>query len=402
MKKGHKAKKQFDTLCAESNSLYTTSPSHQLPIYATAAYAFENLESGIEYFLNQPGAHIYSRYGNPTVEAVAQKIADLETHGLDMEAKALLTSSGMAALHLALESVLKPGDILVTQPILYGGTTELLEKVFRKNGVEILYLKMDAKELEPILKNNSRIKAVLIESPVNPTLECVDIAMICKLAHAYKAKVIADNTFATPFISQPFEYKVDIVVHSTTKFLHGHGASTGGVIVVRDLNFFKDVLWVNYKLIGSNASPFEAWLIDIGLKTLPLRMKQHCSNAFKLAKWFDEHPRIIKVNYPGLKSHPNHSLAKKQMKLFGSMMSIEVDGNLKQVKKILNQLKQCKLVATLGETDTIILHPASMSHLRTPEPIKIQQGISDNLVRISVGLESVEDIVKDWESALSN
>ncbi|MEO6189333.1 MAG: aminotransferase class I/II-fold pyridoxal phosphate-dependent enzyme [Saprospiraceae bacterium] len=401
MRRDHKVIKQFATICAESSKESRTSRPNQLPIYATSGYAFDTLEEGMEIFMNQPGSHVYSRYGNPTVEAVAQKIADLEMHGLGKKGFGLITSSGMSAIHLALESVVKSGDGILTQPILYGGTTELLEKIFRKNGVEVFYQELyDESSIRRRLQMHPNIKVIFIETPVNPTLNCVDIKMISKLANEFKVKLIADNTFATPYLTQAIKFGADIVVHSTTKYLHGHGASTGGAIVTADKKLMFEKIWVNYKLIGSNASPFEAWLIDIGLKTLPLRMDRHCSNALKLATWFESHPLISKVNYPGLKSHPSHAIAKKQMKMFGAMMSIEINASLSKVQKILNKLKICAMVPTLGETGTIILHPASMSHLKTPKEIREAQGIKDNLVRISVGIENVEDIIADWENAL--
>ncbi|MEP7195850.1 MAG: aminotransferase class I/II-fold pyridoxal phosphate-dependent enzyme [Saprospiraceae bacterium] len=401
MSRSHKAKKQFETICSESNIEPKSSRSHQLPIYPTAAFCFDTLEEGIEIFKNQPGSHVYSRYGNPTVEAVAQKIADLEVHNLGLKAYGLLTSSGMSAIHLSLESLVRVGDTIITQPVLYGGTSELLEKVFKKNGVKIVYCEMNSKDhLAEVLNNNPEAKVIFIETPVNPTLNCVDINMICSLARKFKVKVIADNTFSTPYLSQPIKYGVDIVIHSTTKYLHGHGASTGGAIVSANKKLLQETIWTNYKLIGSNASPFEAWLIDIGLRTLPIRMDKQCSNALKLAKYFESHNKILKVNYPGLKSHESYLLAKKQMKLFGAMLSIEIDAKLNQVQKILNRLQICTLAPTLGETDTLILHPASMSHLRTPKAIKESLGIKDNLVRISVGLEQIDDLIEDWNNAL--
>lgn len=397
-----KTKKEFETLCAESTSEQITSRSHQLPIYPTAAFCFDNLEEGIEIFSNQPGSHVYSRYGNPTVEAVAEKISLLETHNLNKSAFGLITSSGMAAIHLAMDAILKSGDAILTQPILYGGTTELFEKIFKKKGIDIIYADLNnIKLLQEILLRNSNIKAIFAESPVNPTLHCVDLESLTRFAIKNKLKTVIDNTFATPFLTQPFKFGVDIVIHSTTKYLHGHGASTGGAVITTDKNLFNKSLWVHYKLLGCNASPFEAWMIDLGLKTLTLRMKKQCQNAQKLAEYFDKHKEIIKVNYPGLKSHPSYKIAKKQMRHFGAMLSIEIKGNLNRVKKVLNKLDLCTMAPTLGETNTLILHPATMSHLKVSQEIKLQQGITDQLVRISVGLENIDDLIQDWSQALA-
>ncbi|NOT38601.1 MAG: aminotransferase class I/II-fold pyridoxal phosphate-dependent enzyme [Saprospiraceae bacterium] len=402
MPRSHKTKKEFDTLCAESTFEVRTSRSHQLPIYPTAAFCFDSLEEGIEIFSNQPGHHVYSRYGNPTVEAVAKKIALLESFDLNKEAYGLLTSSGMAAIHLALDSILTAGDAILTQPILYGGTTELLNKIFKKNGINIFTADLNnVNSLEKLIAENKSIKAIFIETPVNPTLQCINLEAICKFAKKKKLQTIIDNTFATPYITQPLKFDVDIVIHSTTKYLHGHGASTGGAVVTLNKNLFHDKLWPQYKLVGYNASPFEAWLVDLGMKTLPLRMEQQCSNAYKLALFFQKHKEILKVNYPGLKSHPSHNIAKEQMKLFGAMLSIEIKGNLNRVKKVLNALQLCTMAPTLGETNTLILHPATMSHLKVAKDVKLAQGITDNLVRISVGLENINDLINDWKQALS-
>ncbi|MCC6817241.1 MAG: aminotransferase class I/II-fold pyridoxal phosphate-dependent enzyme [Saprospiraceae bacterium] len=402
MVKKHKAKKEFETLCAENTGAEILSRPHQLPIYPTAAFCFDSLEEGIEIFANQPGVHVYSRYGNPTVEAVASKIAKLEVMGSDLPSYGLLTSSGMAAIFLGLDSILRTGDIILTQPILYGGTSELFEKIFQKNGIKIINTDLnDNKNVITLLKNNKNIRAIFIETPVNPTLEIVDLLNICKLAKLHKVLTVVDNTFSTPYLTQPLQFGADIVIHSTTKYLHGHGASTGGAVITSNRKLFYEKLWVSYKLLGCIASPFEAWLIDIGLKTLPQRMNVQCQNAFKLAQFFNSHPKIIKVNYPGLNTHSTHRIAKKQMKRFGAMLSIEIKGNLIQVKRILKKLKLCTIAPTLGETSTLILHPASMSHLKTPKHIKEQQGIKDNLVRISVGLENINDLMNDWDYALS-
>ncbi len=402
MLKPHKTNKEFDTICAESTSETRTSRSHQLPIYPTAAFCFDSLEQGIEIFSNQPGAHVYSRYGNPTVEAVALKIAKLEANGMGKEAFGLITSSGMAAIHLAIDSLIESGDAILTQPVLYGGTTELFQKIFKKNGVEILTCDLnDIHSIKTTLKNHPKIKVIFAETPVNPTLQCINLQKLCKFAIQNSIKTVIDNTFSTPYITQPLIFGADIVIHSTTKYLHGHGASTGGAIVTLNKTLFYEKIWVGYKLIGCNASPFEAWMIDLGIKTLPLRMKAQCDNAMKLAQYFEKNKNIKKVNYPGLKSHSSHLLAKKQMNYFGAMLSIEIDGNLSRVKKILNRLQICIMAPTLGETNTLILHPATMSHLKVPLEIKKQQGITDQLVRISVGLENINDLINDWELAFN-
>jgi len=379
----------------------TTTP-HVLPIYATSSFVFEDIEQGIEIFKNIESGHAYSRYANPTVDTVANKIAALETYGLGLEATAVMTSSGMSAISTLLMGVLKSGDKVLTQANLYGGTTELLKNVFGPLGIETLFTNLkDLDAVNSLMRSDGKIKMLYCETPTNPTLACVDIAELTKIAHAHGAYCAIDNTFPTPMLQQPFAHGVDFIVHSTTKYLNGHGNSIAGVVLGLDKKLMREGVWRAMKLVGTNCSPFEAWLTYNGLKTLALRMERHCANAQKLAEYLEKHPAVERVNYPGLPSHPDHQLAKKQMPGgFGGMMSFELKGGMEAGIKCMNRVQFCTLAPTLGDVDTLILHPASSSHLAISKEIRLQNGITDGLIRVSVGIENVADIIADLEQAI--
>lgn len=379
----------------------TTTP-HILPIYATSSFAFEDIDQGIEIFKNIDSGHVYSRYANPTVDTVAAKIADLETHGLDLDATAVMTSSGMSAISTLLLGVLKAGDKVLTQGNLYGGTTELLTAVFGQFGVETVLIDLrDLNKVESSLQADDKIRLLYCETPANPTLACVDIRALAELAHRHGVLCAIDNTFSSPLLQQPFAYGVDFIIHSTTKYLNGHGNSTAGVIVGLDKTLMRKNVWKAMKLAGTNCSPFEAWLTYNGIKTLALRMQRHCSNALALAEFLERHPAVGRVNYPGLASHPDHELARRQMRGgFGGMLSFELKGGLEAGIRCMNRIKFCTLAPTLGDVDTLILHPASSSHIAVPKEIREQNGITDGMVRVSVGIENVEDIIADLGTAM--
>lgn len=380
----------------------TTAP-HVLPIYATSSFVFENIDQGVEIFKNIESGHVYSRYANPTVDTVARKIADLETLGLEMEAEAILTSSGMSAISTLLLGLLNSGDQVLSQGNLYGGTTELLTAVLQPLGVETVFTDLrNLSGVEEILKSKPSVRLLYCETPANPTLACVDIAALSELAHRHGALVAIDNTFPTPLLQQPFARGVDFIIHSTTKYLNGHGNSIAGVVVGRDRELMRKKVWRAMKLAGTNCSPFEAWLTHNGMKTLALRMERHCHNAQALAEWLEQHPAVARVNYPGLPSHSDHELAKRQMRGgFGGMLSFELKGGLEAGLRCMNRIRFCTLAPTLGDVDTLILHPASSSHLNVAKEIREQNGITDGMIRVSVGIENAEDIIKDLEQAIA-
>lgn len=391
-----------DSFVAKEQAENRTTAPHILPIYATSSFAFENLDECIKVFQNPATAHTYSRYGNPTTDTVARKIAELEAFGSGIEAYGVMTSSGMSAIAALLLGLLRNGDQILTQGNLYGGTTELLADILQPLGVGVHFVHLrDLEQVEQALRTYPRIRMVYAETPANPTLACIDLEAIARLAHQYDAWLAVDNTFATPLLQQPLAYGADFVVHSATKFLNGHGNSIAGVVVGRDAALMRQRVWRAVKLIGANCSPFEAWLAHNGLKTLALRMERHCTNAMALAQYLEQHPAVARVNYPGLPSHPDAELARRQMRGgFGAMLSFELNDGFEAALQCVNRLKFCSLAPTLGDVDTLVLHPASSSHLNIPRKLRLQNGITDGLVRVSVGIENPADIIADFEQAL--
>jgi methionine-gamma-lyase len=293
--------------------------SHTVPIYASSTFTFDSAEQGQDRFSGKEQGYVYSRWGNPTFTVAEEIIAALEAfklkdeNGNALQLKALLHSSGQAAMATLFLSNLKAGDKLLTHYSLYGGTEELLKKVLVDAGVEpVLVDFRNIESVEKALKEIEGIKLVHIETPSNPTNQCVDIATISALAKKHNIKVSVDNTFATPYLQQPFKYDVDFVFHSTTKFLNGHGTAIGGVLLGRDLEFMKTKATKWHRLLGGNSNPFDAFLLITGMKTLEIRMDKHCENAMKVARFLDEHPAIEKVHYAGLESHPDFAVAKNK------------------------------------------------------------------------------------------
>lgn len=382
--------------------------AHITPIYATSTFTFPTAEAGMERFAGDDKSRIYGRWGNPTFTAAEETIAALEAFGLNnsngtpLQLKALLHASGQAAMTTLFMSTLKAGDAVLSHYSLYGGTYELMLKVLHNAGIETIIVDLrNLQQVEEVLKTNPHIKLIHIETPANPTIQCVDIAAVTQIAKQYHKKISVDNTFATPYLQQPFKYGVDFVFHSTTKFLNGHGTAIGGVLIGNDIEFMNTQAWKWQVLLGGNSNPFDAFLLMNGLKTLELRMQRHCSNAKAVAEFLDQHPAIEKVNYAGLPSHPDYSIANKQMKHPGALMSFEVKGGLEAGKQFIDKLQMCVRAISLGTLDTLLSHPASMSHRGVSKEERLKFGITDGLIRLSVGIENVEDILKDFEQALS-
>ncbi len=392
----------FSSLCTHELDDNRTTKPHVLPIYATSSFDFQNLQEGIDIFTGEKKGHVYSRYGNPTIDTVAKKIAALENYGLSGEAQAFLCSTGMAAIHTALLAVAKSGDKILTQGNLYGGTTELFNKVFSQLGIEPIFTNLQSiASVKEALTQHPDIRLMYCETPANPTLACIDLQALGNICKENNLISIIDNTFATPYLQQPLSHGIDIIIHSTTKYLNGHGNSISGAIVCKNEELSKTI-WNTLKLTGGTCNAFDAWLLNNGMKTLTLRMDKHCSNALTVAKRLESHTKVIKVNYPGLESHNSYEIASKQMRLYGGMMSFEVNGGMEAGKTVMNNLKFCTLAPTLGDVDSLILHPASMSHLKVPKELRLRNGITDGLIRLSVGIEDPEDIYSDIEAALEN
>ena len=364
------------------------------PIYQTSTFVFDSTEQGGARFAGKEEGYIYSRLGNPTTTVAEEKIAALECG----EAAAA-TSSGMGAISSALWTLLRAGDHVIADKILYGCTFALLCHGMTRYGVEVEFL--DTSDLEAVkkaMKKNTRV--VYLETPANPNLKISDIEEIAKIAHTNEyTKVVVDNTFASPYLQKPLLLGAGLVVHSATKYLNGHGDVIAGFVVGKKELITEVKLFGIKDMTGSVLGPTEAHLIIRGLKTFEIRMQRHCENAMKVAEYLNAHPKVSKVYYPGLKDHEGYEIAKKQMTGFGGMMSFELEGGFEAGKTLLNNLEMCALAVSLGDTETLVQHPASMTHSAyTKEELK-EAGIPEGLVRLSVGLENIEDIIADLDKA---
>lgn len=347
------------------------------------------------YVQSSPGVHKgyeYSRTHNPTRTRLQECLASLEG-----SSHCVVTASGLSASALIMHALPKGSKVICGDDV-YGGTFRLFDKVF-KGMHEFEYVDTtDLKKLEARIK---KVKPALVwmETPTNPLLKVSDIAAVSKMAHAVKAKVVVDNTFMSPYFQRPLELGADVVLHSMTKYINGHSDTVGGAIMTSD-NEFHEKLKFLQNAIGTCQSPFDSWLILRGVKTLAIRMEAHQKNAMKVAEFLEAHPKVDKVYYPGLKSHPHHALAKKQMKGFGGMISFLVKGGMKETRKFLETVELFALAESLGGVESLIGHPATMTHASIPAETRKSLGIHDNLVRISVGIESVDDLIKDLDHAL--
>ena len=366
-----------------------------MPIYQTSTFIFDSAEQGGRRFALEEAGYIYTRLGNPTTTVLENKIAVLE-EGEAGEAM----SSGMGAISSTLWTVLKAGDHIVTDKTLYGCTFALMNHGLTRFGVEVTFVDTsNLDEVKNAMKKNTRV--VYLETPANPNLKIVDLEALSKIAHTNpNTLVIVDNTFATPYMQKPLKLGADIVVHSVTKYINGHGDVIAG-LVVTNKELADQIRFVGLKdMTGAVLGPQDAYYIIRGMKTFEIRMERHCANAKKVVEFLNKHPKIEKVYYPGLETHPGYEIAKKQMKDFGAMISFELKGGFEAGKTLLNNLKLCSLAVSLGDTETLIQHPASMTHSPYTKEEREAAGITDGLVRLSVGLENVEDIIADLEQGL--
>ena len=366
------------------------------PIYQTSTFAFSTVEQGGARFAEQEGGYIYTRLGNPSLAAVEAKLASLEGG-----VAAMAAASGMGAISSALWSAVVGGDEIVADETLYGCTYALLNHGMSKFGVKVTLT--DLSDIENLKKNlTDKTKVVYFETPCNPTLKLLDIELIAKTAHAFNPdiRVIVDNTFCTPYLQQPLRWGADVVVHSATKYLNGHGDVIAGMVVGKE-DFITQCRMFGLKdMTGAVMSPFDAFLIARGLKTLDIRMERHCANARKVAEFFVNHPAVAKVYYPGLDSFPGHEIAEKQMRLPGGMIAIELKADKATTATALNKLQLCTIAVSLGDAETLVEHPATMTHSTYTAEELAAAGISEGLVRVSVGLEDPEDIIDDFRSVL--
>ena len=366
-----------------------------MPIYQTSTFIFDSAEQGGRRFALEEAGYIYTRLGNPTTTVLENKIAVLE----EGEAGVAM-SSGMGAISSTLWTVLKAGDHIVTDKTLYGCTFALMNHGLTRFGVEVTFVDTsNLDEVKNAMKKNTRV--VYLETPANPNLKIVDLEALSKIAHTNpNTLVIVDNTFATPYMQKPLKLGADIVVHSVTKYINGHGDVIAG-LVITNKELADQIRFVGLKdMTGAVLGPQDAYYIIRGMKTFEIRMERHCKNARKVVEFLNNHPKIEKVYYPGLETHPGYEIAKKQMKDFGAMISFELKGGFEAGKTLLNSLKLCSLAVSLGDTETLIQHPASMTHSPYTKEEREAAGITDGLVRLSVGLENVEDIIADLEHGL--
>lgn len=375
--------------------------AHATPIYQSSVFEFPDVETGQEVFLGRRPGYVYTRWGNPTTRVLEQRVAALERLGGSAEADGVAFASGMAAVTAAALACLERPRRIVAQEGLYGGTSEFFRHTAPRLGVEVAWADGERPEtFEEALQRHDDVCAVYLETPANPTLRLTDLAAVAEIARARGARVIVDNTFATPFLQRPLALGADLVVHSTSKYLSGHGQVIGGLVVGADPEFVRARVQPQRKYLGAVPSPFDTWLVLAGLKTLHLRMPRHCANAGALAEALAKDGRIACVHYPGLPSHPQHALARRQMSGFGGMLAFELRGGYEAGVRFMNALRLATIAPTLGSVSTLVQHPASMSHLGVPREERERAGITDGLVRVSAGVEETEDLLEEVAQAL--
>jgi O-succinylhomoserine sulfhydrylase len=371
----------------------TPEDEHSIPIFATSSYVFESAEQASLRFTGKQPGNIYSRFTNPTVSAFQDRLALME-----QGERCLAFASGMAAIMAVGMALLKSGDHVVCSRSVFGNTLLTFQTYFGKFGVTTDFVKLtDLAAWEAAIKPNTRF--LFLETPSNPLIEIGDIAAIAEIAHRHGCLLVVDNVFCTPVLQKPLTLGADLVVHSTTKYIDGQGRCVGGAVVGSEAIIEKDI-YPYLRTGGATMSPFNAWVFLAGLETLSLRMKAHCDNAFELAKWLEQQPNVEKVHYPGLASHAQHELAKRQQSHFGGVVSFELRGGKEQAWKLIDSTKMLSITANLGDVKTTITHPATTTHGRLTPELRAEAGIKDSLVRISVGLENIEDIKNDLLNGL--
>ncbi len=365
------------------------------PIYQSSTFSFENADHGAACFAGESDGYIYTRLGNPTIRELEKSVAELEG-GYD----GIATSSGMGAITTVYMTYLGAGAHILSHDALYGPSRAVVETLFSKFGVEYTYI--DTSDLELVkasIKPNTRL--IYTETPANPTMGITDIRALANIANEHNIPLCVDNTFSSPYLQRPLELGADIVVHSMTKFINGHADIVAGMIVPKTAEDYKALRPVMANM-GCNMDPHQAFMTRRGLKTLGIRIDRAQENSIKVADFLEKHPKIEWIKYPGLKSHPQYELAKQQMDGPGAMMSFGVKGGFEAGKKMMDHVKLALLAVSLGGIETLIQHPASMTHAKLTREAKIQAGITDELVRLAIGIEDVDDIIADLEQALAH
>ncbi len=367
--------------------------SATVPIYQTSTFKFKDADHGAACFAGEDDGYIYTRINNPTIDALENLVAELE-NGY----RGIACSSGMGAVNTIYMALLEQGSHMISTAAVYGPSRVVIEKHYSRFGVEATYL--DTCHPENI-RNAIRpyTKIIYIETPANPTMDVTDLAEVVKIAREHNIITVADNTFCSPYLQRPLDFGFDVVFHSITKFLNGHADIVGGVIVTKEKEIY-DRLRPMMVTLGCNMDPHQAYMVIRGLKTLSIRMDRSQENAMKIAQYLETHPKVKWVRYPGLKSHPQYDLCQKQMDGPGGMISFELKGGLEAGKVLMNSVKLCMLAVSLGGVETLIQHPASMTHSKMDKQSRLNSGITDGLVRFSVGIENVDDILDDLAQGL--
>ena len=366
----------------------THEDEHSIPIFTTSSYVFKSAEEAALRFTGKKTGNIYSRFTNPTVNAFQERLALMEKGE-----RCIAFASGMAAIMAVGMGLLKAGDHVVCSRGVFGNTVLVFQNYFAKFGVETDFVDLiDTSAWEAAIKPNTRF--LFLETPSNPLIEIADISALANIAHAHNCLLIVDNCFCTPVLQKPFELGADIVIHSATKYIDGQGRCVGGAVIASD-EIIEKHIYPYLRTGGATMSPFNAWVFLTGLETLSIRMKAHCDSAFELAKWLEQQPNVTKVHYPGLPSHAQHELAKRQQSQYGGIVSFELKGGKEQAWKLIDATEIISITANLGDVKTTITHPATTTHGRLTPEARTVAGIKDSLVRISVGLETIADIKND-------
>lgn len=399
------------TIAIQAEESENPNYAHITPIYQSTTFTFPDVHTGQEIFSNHQPGYYYSRIGNPNVTQLAKKYAILEGIDLiraqpdvpvDQLVACKVFSSGMAATTSTILAKCKPGDTLIAQSALYSQTYSFLKDFLPNYGVKVVWVEGHQPESwTSAIETHPRAVLALVETPSNPTMNIIDLKHVIHLAKQYGIWVMVDNTFATPYCQRPLVYGADLVVHSTTKYLSGHGLILGGAVISPHLTFMRGDLQQVAIHYGSSPSPFDAWQANIGLKTFGVRMAQHCKNALAVAQYLNSHPKVAHVFYPGLQEFPGYEIAKAQMSDFGGMLAFELKGGYRVGECLMNNLKLITLAVSLGNIDSLIQHPASMTHHNVSAEERKKVGITDGLVRFSVGIENLEDLLDDLEQGLS-
>ncbi len=383
----------FETQAIRTQLERTQFQEHSVPLYLTSSFVFEDAEDMRASFAEEKERNIYSRYSNPNTNEFIEKICKME--GAE---SGFAFASGMAAVYSTLAALLNSGDHIVSAGSVFGATHSLFINYFPKWGIETTYFDINKPEtIESCIKPNTKI--LFAESPTNPAVDIIDLELLGAIAKKHNLILIIDNCFATPYLQQPIKWGADLVIHSATKLMDGQGRVLGG-ITVGDAELIQKI-YLFSRLTGPSLSPFNAWVLSKSLETLAIRLDRHCENALKVAEFLESHPKVNRVKYPFLKSHPQYEIAQKQMLLGGNIVAFEIKGGLEAGRAFLDKIKLCSLSPNLGDTRTIVTHPASTTHSKLTIEERLAVSITDGLVRVSVGLETVKDVIGDLEQALS-